>query len=58
MKKLLIVLIFTLLTVKPSQAKNVSLSKDLGIGVKAKVSSVSHKKKYGFKKLKQKIAIQ
>ena len=51
MKKFLGILFFSLLFVSPLQAKNISLSKDLGIGVKAKVSSVSHKKKYGFKKV-------
>ena len=45
MKKLLGILFFSLLLVNPLQAKNISLSKDLGIGLKAKVSSVSHKKK-------------
>ena len=52
MKKFLGILFFSLLFVSPLQAKNISLSKDLGIGLKAKVSSVSHKKKYGFKKVK------
>ena len=51
MKKFLGILFFSLLFVSPLQAKNISLSKDLGIGLKAKVSSVSHKKKYGFKKV-------
>ena len=45
MKKLLGILVMGLLFVSPLQAKNISLSKDLGIGLKAKVSSVSHKKK-------------
>ena len=52
MKKILGILFFCLLFVNSLQAKNISLSKDLGIGLKAKVSSVSHKKKYGFKKVK------
>ena len=51
MKKLFGILFFCLLYINPLQAKNISLSKDLGIGLKAKVSSVSHKKKYGFKKV-------
>ena len=45
MKKLLGIFFFGLLFMSPLQAKNISLSKDLGIGLKAKVSSVSHKKK-------------
>ena len=45
MKKFLGILFFGLLVFNPLQAKNISLSKDLGIGLKAKVSSVSHKKK-------------
>ena len=45
MKKLFGILFFCLLFINPLQAKNISLSKDLGIGLKAKVSSVSHKKK-------------
>ena len=44
MKKLSAILFLSLLLVNPLQAKNISLSKDLGIGVKARVSSVSHKK--------------
>ena len=51
MKNFLGILFFSLLLVSSLQAKNISLSKDLGIGLKAKVSSVSHKKKYGFKKV-------
>ena len=45
MKKLLGIFFFGLLFISHLQAKNISLSKDLGIGLKAKVSSVSHKKK-------------
>ena len=52
MKKLLGILFFCFLFFNPLKAKNISLSKDLGIGLKVKVSSVSHKKKYGFKKVK------
>ena len=52
MKKFLGILLFAFLIVNPSEAKNISLSKDLGIGLKARVSSVSHKKKYGFEKVK------
>ena len=50
MKKFLGILFFSLLFVSPLQAKNISLSKDLGIGLKAKVSSVSHKKKIWIQK--------
>ena len=52
MKKFLGILFFSLLFVSPLQAKNISLSKDLGIGLKAKGSSVSHKKNMELKKLK------
>ena len=57
MKKLFGILFFCLLFISPLQAKNISLSKDLGIGLKAKVSSVSHKKNMDLKKLMRKVVI-
>ena len=46
MKKLLGILVLSLLfSNEEIAAKNIKFSKDLGIGVKARVSSVSHKKK-------------
>ena len=44
-KKFLGSLVLVLLFTNVLEAKNISFSKDLGIGVKARVSSVSHKKK-------------
>ena len=53
MKKLLGILVLSLLFSNGEiAAKNIKFSKDLGIGVKARVSSVSHKKKYSFQKVK------
>ena len=57
MKKILGILFFYLLFFNSLQAKNISLSKDLGIGLKAKVSSVSHKKNMDLKKLRKKMVI-
>ena len=57
MKKFLGILSFAFLIVNPSEAKNVSLPKDLAIGLKARVSSVSHKKNMDLKKLRQKKVI-
>ena len=57
MKNFLGIFFFSLLFISPLQAKNISLSKDLAIGLKAKVSSVSHKKNMDLKKLMQRVVI-
>ena len=58
MKKILGILVLSLLfSNEEIAAKNIKFSKDLGIGVKARVSSVSHKKNIVFKKLRLKTGI-